>query len=64
MTAPTSPEAIWKLAEKDLLNLLESGGLPSKRKEIRFYAPSFTYYKFNEAFSNNFCDGNSLRFKL
>jgi uncharacterized radical SAM superfamily protein len=40
-----SPEAIWRLSEKDLINLLESGTLAAKCREIRFYAPSFTYYK-------------------
>jgi len=40
-----SPEAIWNLNEKNLLSLLESGFFTPKPKEIRFYAPSFTYYK-------------------
>jgi uncharacterized radical SAM superfamily protein len=40
-----SPETIWNLNEKELLNLLESDFLKQKHKEIRFYAPSFTYYK-------------------
>ena len=40
-----SPETIWSLNEKELLNFLESGFFEQKHKEIRFYAPSFTYYK-------------------
>ena len=40
-----SPEAIWSLSEKELLTLLDSGFFTPKPKEIRFYAPSFTYYK-------------------
>ena len=43
--APPSPEAIWNFNEKELLNLLESGTYKPRGKEIRFYAPSFTYYK-------------------
>ncbi len=40
-----TPETIWNLNEKELLNLLESDFFKPKHKEIRFYAPSFTYYK-------------------
>ncbi len=40
-----SPEEIWNLNEKDLLNLLETSAFKPRRPEIRFYAPSFTYYK-------------------
>ncbi len=36
---------IWNLSDNDFLSLLQSGLLTSKHKEIRFYAPSFTYYK-------------------
>jgi len=43
--SPLSPEAIWNLNEKELLNLLDSGTIKPRSKEIRFYAPSFTYYK-------------------
>ncbi len=43
--AQPSPEAIWNLNAKDFLSLLESGFFTPKQKEIRFYAPSFTYYK-------------------
>jgi uncharacterized radical SAM superfamily protein len=40
-----SPETIWNLNEKELFTLLESGFFTPKPKKIRFYAPSFTYYK-------------------
>jgi uncharacterized radical SAM superfamily protein len=40
-----SPEEIWNLNEKDLLNLLETGVFKPRSPEIHFYAPSFTYYK-------------------
>ena len=40
-----SPEEIWASSKKELLSLLESGVFTPKPKEIRFYAPSFTYYK-------------------
>jgi len=38
-------EKIWSLNEKDLLKLLESEVLKPKYKKIRFYTPSFSYYK-------------------
>jgi uncharacterized radical SAM superfamily protein len=40
-----NPEAIWNLSEKELLSLLETNTFKPKGSEIRFYAPSFTYYK-------------------
>jgi uncharacterized radical SAM superfamily protein len=40
-----SPETIWSLNEKELLTLLESGAFTPRHREIRFYAPSFTFYK-------------------
>jgi uncharacterized radical SAM superfamily protein len=40
-----SPEKVWHLNEKQLLNLLDAGTLAPKPKATRFYAPSFTYYK-------------------
>jgi lipoyl synthase len=39
-----SPETVWHLSQKELLNLLDSKTLMHNR-QIRFYAPSFTYYK-------------------
>src|SRR5574342_232636 len=38
-------EAIWNLTETQITALLESGALKPMHREIRFYAPSFTYYK-------------------
>ncbi len=40
-----SPQAIWDLNETEFLSLLESGVFKPRNREIRFYAPSFTYYK-------------------
>ncbi len=39
-----SPETIWHFSQKELTDLLDSKTLMPKR-QIRFYAPSFTYYK-------------------
>ena len=40
-----SADAVWHLNEKELLDLLNTGALTPKPKAIRFYAPSFMYYK-------------------
>lgn len=40
-----SPEAIWRMTEKELSAFLDENQLPSTTNEIHFYAPSFTYYK-------------------
>ena len=40
-----TPNEIWNLDEKSLQNLLEKGVFKPKSREIRFYSPSFTYYK-------------------
>ena len=40
-----SPEAIWRMDEKELSAFLENCLLHSRPKKIRFYAPSFMYYK-------------------
>ncbi len=40
-----SPETIWKLTPEQIVNLLEKAAFTQKPKKIRFYAPSFTYYK-------------------
>jgi lipoyl synthase len=40
-----SPEGIWKIPTEELHKLLNSERLIPKPKKIRFYAPSFTYYK-------------------
>lgn len=44
MTLP-APETVWNLSESELLRLLESDSLKPRSRIIRFYAPSFTYYK-------------------
>jgi lipoyl synthase len=43
--AKLTPQTIWKLNEKEFLHLLDSGVFLPRSREIRFYAPSFTYYK-------------------
>jgi uncharacterized radical SAM superfamily protein len=40
-----SPEALWRMDEKELSAFLENGLMRSRTKTIRFYAPSFMYYK-------------------
>jgi uncharacterized radical SAM superfamily protein len=40
-----SPEAIWRMNEKELSAFLDKNQLHSKANRMRFYAPSFTYYK-------------------
>jgi lipoyl synthase len=49
-----TPEAIWNLNEKELLNLLDSDTIKPRSQEIRFYAPSFTYYK-----TKHFCSSTA-----
>jgi uncharacterized radical SAM superfamily protein len=43
--AEVSAEAIWNATPQQLQQLLDSDKLVSQNKKIRFYAPSFTYYK-------------------
>jgi lipoyl synthase len=43
--AKLSAEAVWNASQQELLQLLNSESLVSRPKKIRFYAPSFTYYK-------------------
>jgi uncharacterized radical SAM superfamily protein len=40
-----SAESIWRMNERQLLNVLKRDGCGARRKRIRFYAPSFMYYK-------------------
>lgn len=40
-----SAEAIWRTSTKELLDLLNTGALAPKPRAIRFYGPSFMYYK-------------------
>jgi uncharacterized radical SAM superfamily protein len=43
--AQPSPEAVWRSTEKELQALLNSEQLNPKPRTIRFYAPSFKYYR-------------------
>jgi lipoyl synthase len=43
--ATLTPEVIWNLNPTELQALLDSGAFKPLEKTIRFYAPSFTYYK-------------------
>ena len=45
MSIILDPETLWRLPDKELLNLIERGYFPNKLGKIRFYAPSFIYYK-------------------
>jgi len=40
-----SAEAIWRASTKKLIDLLNTGALAPKPAVVRFYAPSFMYYK-------------------
>jgi len=40
-----SPEAIWQMTDEQLLKLLNNSARLSNTRKIRFYAPSFMYYK-------------------
>jgi uncharacterized radical SAM superfamily protein len=44
MTLP-SPEMLWNSSEKEIYTMLNAGNFASKPRTVRFYAPSFTYYK-------------------
>ncbi len=41
----STADTVWNANKKELLKLLDSGTLIQEPKRIRFYAPSFTYYK-------------------
>jgi uncharacterized radical SAM superfamily protein len=40
-----SAEALWRLNEKRLLNIVNAGTLTPAPKMVQFYAPSFMYYR-------------------
>ena len=44
---------IWSLNEKEFASMLDSGVFQRIRPQIRFYAPSFTYYKNNHYSPNS-----------
>jgi uncharacterized radical SAM superfamily protein len=48
-----SPQKIWALDDHALLKLLNSRVFKPNCREIRFYAPSFTYYRTKHYCSNN-----------
>jgi uncharacterized radical SAM superfamily protein len=39
------PETIWQMTDQELLNFIEKELMPKRSEKIRFYAPSFMYYK-------------------
>ncbi len=43
--AYTSPEAVWHSTSEELIAILDSEQLIAKPRIVRFYAPSFKYYK-------------------
>jgi hypothetical protein len=47
------PETVWRMKDEELLDALDSGLFLSKNKAIRFYAPSFMYYK-----TNHYCSSS------
>jgi uncharacterized radical SAM superfamily protein len=38
-------DTVWRMPKKELVSLIEGGQLPNRTEKIRFYAPSFIYYK-------------------
>jgi uncharacterized radical SAM superfamily protein len=40
-----SPEAVWKMTDKELLSVLYSNALSVQRRTLHFYAPSFVNYR-------------------
>jgi uncharacterized radical SAM superfamily protein len=40
-----SPETVWHITDKELLSLISKGRFGCRPKRIRFYAPSFMYYR-------------------
>lgn len=40
-------ETLWRMPRKDVVSLVERGYFPNIQEKIRFYAPSFMYYKTN-----------------
>jgi hypothetical protein len=43
--AQPSADQVWNAKQTELLNLLNSGTFTNRPRKIRFYAPSFMYYK-------------------
>lgn len=40
-------DTVWRIPRNELVSLIEEGELPHRDAKIRFYAPSFIYYKTN-----------------
>ena len=40
-------ETVWQMPTEELVSLIESGAFTNRKGKIRFYAPSFVYYKNN-----------------
>jgi uncharacterized radical SAM superfamily protein len=40
-------DTVWRMPKNELVLLIEGGQLPNRTRKIRFYAPSFIYYKTN-----------------
>jgi uncharacterized radical SAM superfamily protein len=38
-------DTVWRMPKKELVSLIENGAIPNRAGKIRFYAPSFVYYK-------------------
>jgi uncharacterized radical SAM superfamily protein len=38
-------ETVWRMPKKELVSLIEGSCFPNRTGKIRFYAPSFVYYK-------------------
>jgi uncharacterized radical SAM superfamily protein len=38
-------DTVWQMPKKELVSLIERGAFPNRTGKIRFYAPSFVYYK-------------------
>jgi lipoyl synthase len=49
---PPTPKEVWEMPNHELLALLKSGKLQPISGTIRFYAPSFTYYRTKHFCSN------------
>jgi uncharacterized radical SAM superfamily protein len=43
----TDIETVWRMPKEELVSKIERGDFSNSSKRIRFYAPSFTYYRTN-----------------
>ena len=62
-------ETVWRMPKKELISLIEGGYFPNRTGKIRFYAPSFVYYKskyfrpFHDSFPSISITGSSCALK-